>query len=228
MKLRRIVTTSALLVGVLATGSGVADAEPVAEPGTEIGYESHIEDRTVVTTLDAGAFALASDGKSVAIKDAGGATVVSLPLAYRFDGLQFPFEEEITEDGKTLRLTPSVDKAEATPISPEDRITPIALHDVASIDENTRAQSAFQQQLGIAMTVGSLGGTIVGGILGFAVGCVVGTPVAVFGCLPFGVTGAGIGALLGTIVVGGPTLAIAGIDLINTLNAPPGTTKWVK
>ncbi|TQC46507.1 ammonium transporter [Rhodococcus sp. WS4] len=228
MKLRRFVTTSALLVGVLATGSGVAVAEPAAEPPTEIGYESHIEDRTVVTTIDAGAFALASDGKSVEIKDADGATAVSLPLAYRLDGLQFPFEEEITEDGKTLRLTPSVDKAKATPISPEDQIKPIALHDVASIDENTRAQSAFQQQLGIATTVGSLGGTIVGGILGFAVGCAIGTPVAVFGCLPFGVTGAGIGAIIGTIAVGGPTLAIAGVDLINTLNAPPGTTKWVK
>jgi hypothetical protein len=227
MKLRRFVTTSALLVGVLATGSGVAVADP-AESRDDIGYEAHIEDRAVVTTLDAGVFELSSDRESVAIKDAGGATVVSLPLAYRFDGLEFPFEEEITEDGKTLRLTPSVDKAEATPVAPDDRIEAIALHDVASIDENTRAQSAFQQQLGIATTVGSLGGTIVGGILGFAVGCAIGTPVAVFGCLPFGVTGAGIGAIIGTIVVGGPTLVVAGIDLINTLNAPPGTTKWVK
>ncbi|RYF44488.1 MAG: ammonium transporter, partial [Comamonadaceae bacterium] len=54
----------------------------------------------------------------------------------------------------------------------------------------------------------------------------IGTPVAVFGCLPFGVTGAGIGAIVGTIAVGGPTLIVAGIDLLTTLNAPPGTTKW--
>ncbi|SLJ39349.1 Uncharacterised protein [Mycobacteroides abscessus subsp. abscessus] len=27
--------------------------------------------------------------------------------------------------------------------------------------------------------------------------------------------------------MGGPALVVAGIDLINTLTAPPGTTKWM-
>ena len=34
--------------------------------------------------------------------------------------------------------------------------------------------------------------------------------------------------IIGTIVAGGPTLVVAGIDLINTLNAAPGTSVYAK
>ena len=44
--------------------------------------------------------------------------------------------------------------------------------------------------------------------------------------IPGIVTGAGVGGVIGTIIAGGPTLVVAGIDLINTLNAAPGTTVW--
>lgn len=222
MKLRRFVTTSALLVGALAAGSGVAVADPV-QSRDGIGYRSHIEDHTVVTTIDAGAFAVESDGKSVAIKDQSGATVVSLPLAYRFDGLQFPFEEEISEDGRTLRLTPSVDRAQATPVAPEDQLESIALQDVASPEENSKAQANFIQQLGIATTVGTLTGTAIGAVVGFVLGCTAGL---VLGCLPVAIPAATAGGIVGMIAVGGPTLLIAGIGLAQTLTAPPGTTVW--
>ncbi|RZL69675.1 MAG: ammonium transporter, partial [Rhodococcus sp. (in: high G+C Gram-positive bacteria)] len=33
---------------------------------------------------------------------------------------------------------------------------------------------------------------------------------------------------IGTIAVGGPGLVVAGIDLLNTLNAAPGTSVWAK
>ncbi|MGA9872645.1 MAG: ammonium transporter, partial [Rhodococcus sp. (in: high G+C Gram-positive bacteria)] len=62
--------------------------------------------------------------------------------------------------------------------------------------------------------------TIVGaglGLLGVTVGPLV------FATVP---GGAAIGSVIGTIAAGGPTLVIAGIDLINTLAAPPGTTKF--
>lgn len=87
--------------------------------------------------------------------------------------------------------------------------------DVASPDENLKAQQNFASQLGIATAVGGLTGTIIGAIIGTFVMPAVGT-----------VAGAGIGGVIGTIVVGGPTLAIAGIGLIQTLTAPPGTTVY--
>ncbi|MFZ2175791.1 MAG: ammonium transporter [Rhodococcus sp. (in: high G+C Gram-positive bacteria)] len=222
MKLRRFVTISALLVGALAAGSTVAGAQP-AESRDEIAYESHIEDRTVVTTIDAGAFAVASDGESVELRDSEGAPVLSLPLAYRLDDLQFPFDEEITDEGRTLRLTPKVEKADATPISEADRLDDdLALHDVASVEENTRAQTNFAQQLGMATAVGGLAGTVIGGTIGL-VGLLAG-PVALATVPTF----AAVGAIAGTVIVGGPMLVIAGIQLAETLNAAPGTTMWAK
>ena len=218
MKLRRFVTTSALLVGALAAGSGVAVAEPAAEPGADIGYETRVEDRAVVTKIDAGAFVVSSDRKSVSLEDGAGNAVLSLPLAYRFDDLQFPFEEKVSEDGKTLTLTPVVDRAKATPIADTD----LPLSDVASVEENTRAQANFGQQLALASAVGGLAGTVVGGAIGL-VGLIAG-PVALATVPVF----AAVGAIAGTVIVGGPTLVIAGIQLAQTLTAPDGTTIWAK
>ncbi|MFD9667036.1 ammonium transporter [Rhodococcus sp. NPDC059968] len=217
MKLRRVVTTSALVASVFAPGSGIAAADP-AEPQGQIGYETRVEDRAVVTKIDAGAFVVSSDGQSVALEDGAGNAVVSLPLAYRFDGLQFPFDEKVSEDGKTLTLTPVVDRAKATPIADAD----FPLGDVASVEENTRAQTNFGQQLALASAVGGLAGTVVGGAIGL-VGLIAG-PVALATVPIF----AAVGAIAGTVIVGGPTLVIAGIQLAQTLTAPDGTTIWAK
>ncbi|RZI53708.1 MAG: ammonium transporter [Pseudonocardia sp.] len=221
MKFHHIAITSALLAAMLATGSTTALAQPGSTPN-EIRYEAHIVGASIITTIDTGTFTL-TPHNSIDLNDDTGLGVVSLPLTYRIGGRELPFRREVRNDGKTLRLTPGIDQLSTL----EAGIQP-ALHNVASIDENSRAQSNFQQQLAIASAVGSLTGTIAGAALGFLVGCAIGTPVAVFGCLPFGVTGAGIGAVLGTIAVGGPTLIVAGIDLLTTLNAPPGTTRWAE
>ncbi|MFC0449763.1 hypothetical protein [Rhodococcus jostii] len=217
MKLRRVVTTSALVAAVFAAGSGLASADP-GTPQEQIGYETHVEDRAVVTKIDAGAFVVASDGQSVALEDGAGNPVVSLPLAYRFDGLQFPFDEEVSEDGRTLTLTPVTDRTKATPVADID----LPLSDVASVEENTRAQTNFAQQLTLATAVGGLAGTVVGGAIGL-VGLIAG-PVALATVPVF----AAVGAIAGTVVVGGPTLVIAGIQLAQTLTAPDGTTIWAK
>ncbi|GAF43574.1 ammonium transporter [Rhodococcus wratislaviensis] len=221
MKVHRIAVTSALLAATLATGSTPALAQPASSPN-EIRYEARIEGASIITTIDTGTFSLTPQN-SIDLNDDTGLGVVSLPLTYRIAGRELPFRREVSNDGKTLRLSPGIDQ-----LSTPEAANHLALHNAASIDENIRAQSNFQQQLAIASAVGSLTGTIVGAALGFLVGCAIGTPVAVFGCLPFGVTGAGIGAVLGTIAVGGPTLIVAGIDLLTTLNAPPGTTRWAE
>ncbi|EKT81968.1 hypothetical protein WSS_A14409 [Rhodococcus opacus M213] len=177
-----------------------------------------MEDRAVVTKIDAGAFVVSSDGQSVALEDEAGNPVISLPLAYQLDDLQFPFDEKISEDGKTLTLTPVTDRAKAEPIADID----LPLNNVASVEENTRAQTNFGQQLALASAVGGLAGTVVGGAIGL-VGLIAG-PVALATVPVF----AAVGAIAGTVVVGGPTLIIAGIQLAQTLTAPDGTTIWAK
>ncbi|ERB51128.1 hypothetical protein N806_07945 [Rhodococcus sp. P27] len=57
---------------------------------------------------------------------------------------------------------------------------------------------------------------------------IVGLPVAAALCLGGLATGAGIGGVAGTILGGGGAAVVAGIDLVNTLNAPAGTTVWAQ
>ncbi|MGW0023581.1 ammonium transporter [Rhodococcus sp. NPDC003383] len=221
MKLRKLAAVATITIAAMGITAGTSYAAPAEAAQDEINYESKIDGTSVVTVIDAGAFKVSGDGESVELQDADGNAVVSLPLAIQLGDLQLPLEREISEDGKTLTLTPVTDPSKATPVAPEDKVAPgltpvsLKLQDVASPDENMKAQNNFSSQLGIATAVGGLLGTIVGAVVGTFVMPAVGT-----------VAGAGIGGVIGTIVVGGPTLAIAGIGLIQTLLAPPGTTPY--
>ncbi|MFD6896665.1 ammonium transporter [Rhodococcus sp. NPDC060086] len=222
MKLRKLAAVATMTIAAMGITAGTSYAAPAAPD--EINYESKVDGQSVVTVIDAGAFQVSGDGQSVELQDDAGNTVVSLPLAIQLGDIQLPFEREISEDGKTLTLTPSTDLTQATPVAPEDKvvpgITPVALKvtDVASPDENLKAQQNFASQLGIATAVGGLTGTVIGCI----VGSVATLPLLAVGCVP----GAAVGGVLGTIAAGGPTLVIAGVGLIQTLTAPPGTTVY--
>lgn len=222
MKLSKLVVTSALVAAAMGLASGTAYAAPEAPaaPGTseEIGFESNLEDRTIVTTIDAGVFKVADDGKTVDVLDSKDAVVVTLPLSFNLGGLNFPYEQNVDNDGKTLRLVPQLDLTKASANSRSLGATP-----VASTEENLIAQETFASQLGIATAIGGLTGTAIGAIVVGVSTCVVS---ALLLCLPGVATGATVGGIIGTIVAGGPTLLIAGIDLLNTLAAPPGTTKF--
>ncbi|MGA9871342.1 MAG: ammonium transporter [Rhodococcus sp. (in: high G+C Gram-positive bacteria)] len=218
MKLSKLVVTAAFVASAMGLASGTAYADPTpAAPATgeDIGYESKLEDRTIVTTIDAGVFKVADDGKTVDVLDSADKVVVTLPLSFNLGGLNFPYEQNVDDDGKTLRLVPQLDLTKASANSRSIGATP-----VASPDENLKAQQTFASQLGIATAIGGFTGTAIGALaggLGF-----LGGPVGL-ASVPLGAT---IGGIAGTIIAGGPTLVVAGIDLINTLTAPPGTTKF--
>ncbi len=208
MMLRKITAVVVPVVTAVAiAGAGVAHADPAVP---DIGYQTQLVGDTVVTTLTHGSFELT--GGAVAIKDSAGATVLSLPLAFEQDGLSYPLPGSVSDDGATLSLTAVKDVAAATPV----------LHPVASEGENQKAMAAFSTQFGI--------GTAIGSFLGLAVGAAVGAIGFLGGAFGLATVpvAAAVGAVIGTLVVGGPALLIAGIDLINTLNAAPGTTKWAQ
>ncbi|OZF08026.1 hypothetical protein [Rhodococcoides fascians] len=226
MKLSKLVVTAAFVASAMGLASGTAYAQPATDApapseegtaGENIGFESNLEDRTIVTTIDAGVFKVADDGKTVDVLDSTDKVVVTLPLSFNLGGLNFPYEQNVDNDGKTLRLVPQLDLTKASANSRSIGATP-----VASPDENLKAQQTFSSQLAIATAVGSLTGTIIGASLGVI--AILGGPAVVPGV----VAGATIGGVLGTVIAGGPTLVVAGIDLINTLLAPPGTTKFAK
>ncbi|MDI9929626.1 ammonium transporter [Rhodococcus sp. IEGM 1354] len=218
MKLSKLVVTSALVAVATGLASGTAYAQPDSSATTpDTNYSVELEDRTIVTTIDAGVFKVADDGKTVDVLDAADNTLVTLPLSFNLGGLNFPYEQNVDDNGKTLRLVPQLDLSKASANSRS-----IGATTVASPEENYKAQQNFSSQLGIATAVGTLTGTIVGAGLGLA-GIAIGP--LVFATVP---AGAALGAIIGTIVVGGPTLVVAGIDLLNTLNAAPGTSAWAK
>ncbi|AYF73413.1 ammonium transporter [Nocardia yunnanensis] len=208
MMLRKITAIAAPVVTAVAiAGAGVAHADSAVP---DIGYQTQLVGDTVVTTLTNGSFELA--GGAVNIKDAEGATVVSLPTSFEQDGLSYPLPTAVSPDGATLSQTAVKDVAAATPV----------LHPVASLDENQRAMQAFTSQFGIATAIGSFVGLAIGAAVG-AIGFLGGA----FGLATVPVA-ATVGAIIGTLVVGGPALLIAGVDLISTLTAAPGTTKWAQ
>ncbi|WP_338888952.1 ammonium transporter [Rhodococcus sovatensis] len=218
MKLSKLVVTSVLVAAAMGLASGTAYADPTPDaPATteNINYESNLEDRTIVTTIDAGVFKVADDGKTVDVLDSADKVVVTLPLSFNLGGLNFPYEQNVTDNGKTLRLVPQLDLTKASANSRSLGATP-----VASTEENLIAQQTFATQLGIATAIGGFTGTAIGfgvGLLGFAGGAIG------LATVPLAAT---VGGIIGTIVAGGPTLVVAGIDLINTLQAAPGTSKF--
>ncbi|MFF0493094.1 ammonium transporter [Nocardia sp. NPDC003482] len=211
MNLHKLTAAVAPAVVTVALGAGTVHADPGA-PET-VRYEAKLVGNVVETTLDGGTFAVSDDQRTVAIQDKAGAAVVVLPLSFRQDGKEYPLPFQVRDSGRVLDLTAVKNEAAARPAP----ATP-----VASNAENQQAMEAFATQFGIATAVGGFIGTAIGAVVGAIIGLAVlpVDPVLI-------ITGAGIGGIIGTLVVGGPALIVAGIDLINTLTAPPGTTKWM-
>ena len=135
--------------------------------------------------------------------------------------------DNIVASGALVLLLAGISTGVADAAPANQPVLPV--HPVASVQENLIAQQTFATQLGIATAVGGFGGTVLGAAIGCGVGGVVTVPTLVFvpaGCAAGAVAGAGIGGVIGTVVIGGPTLLIAGADLIGTMTATPGTTKF--
>jgi hypothetical protein len=206
MMIRKIVAAVVPLLATTTVGAAVVHAEPAATP--EIGYRAELVGNRVVTTLTNGTFEVA--GETVEILDNSGATVVALPLAVREGATEYPLPHAVRDEGRVLELTAVKDAAAARP----------AAQPVASPQENYAAQANFASQFGLATAIGGFIGTALGALVGLT-GVVTGP-----GVVASVIAGAAIGGIIGTIVVGGPTLIIAGVDLFNTLTAAPGTTQW--
>lgn len=202
MILRKLAVPALSVAAALMATAGISHAQPA--PAPDVRYEATLVGDRIVTTLTDGTFQVAGD--TVHINDSTGHTLVSLPLTLRENGLEYPIPHTVRDSGRVLELTAVRDRTKAHP-------APAA--PIASPMENQQAQNEFLSQFGLA--------TAIGGFIGLALGGVVGLLV---GSLPGVVLGASIGSIVGTIVAGGPTLVVAGIELINALNAPPGTTKW--
>ncbi|WP_433683431.1 ammonium transporter [Nocardia sp. CA-119907] len=201
---------------VAAIAPVTAHAEPSAEHDIE--YKVTSVERAVTTTLSGGTFVLDHDHSSFTILDKSGAPVMVMPTRFTVGDKVLTVDSSLSKDAKELRLTPGELRPAAAPA-----VTP-----VASPVENQAALAEFSTRFGLAATIGTFVGTMIGLVAGGVTGCIMGLPLFAVGCLPAAMAGAGIGGILGTIAAGGPVLVLSAVDLINTLNAPDGTSKWAE
>ncbi|WP_278264626.1 ammonium transporter [Nocardia sp. AG03] len=209
MIIRKIAAVAIPALAAALVGTGISHADPVTP---NVDYRTELVGNKVVTTLTNGTFELTGNG--VEIRDQAGAAVVALPLSVRDGSLEYPLPHAVSQNQTVLEITAVKDVALAKP-----NLTP-----VASPAENYAAQANFASTFGLATAVGSFVGMAIGAVIGLVVGAAAGG----VGAIPGFITGASIGGIIGSLVVGGPTLIVAGLDLINTLAAPPGTTQWAQ
>ncbi|WP_068275597.1 hypothetical protein [Aldersonia kunmingensis] len=210
MMFTRIVAMTSLVVAAAVVGAGTVPAAPApVSPQETIEYQVKLVDKTVVTTLDGGTFKVADDKRTVDITDRDGNAVVRLPLSFNLNSVSHPLDAAVEGDGTVLKMTPDLNPAKARPIF---------VRPVASPAEDQKALSLFTSYFSVGTAVGTFLGTAAGAVLG----CVLTLPA----CIPGVAVGASLGAIVGTVVVGGPVLIYSAIDLISTLTAAPGTTKF--
>lgn len=246
MKLCDSTAAAILVIGAVTLGAGVSHAEPVPAPThQDITYSVKLVDRTVVASVRGGTFTLSKaaeselaagsegrlvdrdgtlvdkDGKAadiadvvdvVDLADTEGHVVLTLPLRFQVADTEIPVEPVLEKDSTVLELVPH--KPAGLDISQS-----LAVKPVASMTEDQRARNEFATQFGLATAIGGFIGTAIGA----AVGCVA---TIVAGCIGGFTVGATLGGIIGTIAVGGPVLIASGVDYVNTMLAPDGTTRF--
>ncbi|MEU0874875.1 hypothetical protein [Nocardia brasiliensis] len=229
MLMRNLAATATMLIAALGVAAGTAAADPAAADAP-INFTAETTDTQAIVSLDAGSIVV-EDG-ALKIKAANGNVVAGTPLKFRLDEFEFPIAADIA--GRTATLTPQLDMSKAV-------YKPVALpfEDKAPWkSEYDREQAAWSRMTGtislgasIATLVGGLGGAAVGCVLGGIVGGAVvgGTIVGLFGpflggiaagCLGGAAAMGALGTVAGQIFITAPVAIGAAIQYFTTINQP--------
>ncbi len=170
MEMKVYAFTGAVLASVVGAAATAHATAPAAINATEHGVAYTVgspDGRSAVATAANGRFVAVAGADSVALINAAGTTVTTIPLGLRTESGLVGIAASIGEGGRTLTLTPQ----SAAP----------AVHLVDDADTTARKQ----HNAGVGALVGAGIGAVLGFFLG-GVGALVTIPI-----------GAGIGALIG-------------------------------
>lgn len=222
MKIRRTGLVAAWAAAGITMTAATANATPEPPVVPPVSYQATISDGAVVVSLEHGTFARAEGAEWVRIRDTAGTVLDTLPLLYAIDDQQLPILEQISDDGRTLRLTPDLTTVNRT-----------TLHPVASPLENQLAMNDLIDSVSIGTSIGSLVGTAIGATLGIGVGfapagasCLVLSLGCIVAVLPIVSLTAGVGGIAGLVIAGAPNAVFAIYRYITTLNAAPGQSDY--
>lgn len=227
MLMRKFATTSALLIAAVGITAGAVNAAPTEDNGA-INYKATSTNENVVIQTDAGSMVV--DNGVFKIKAANGTTVAGTDLKFRVDDFEFPVTADIA--GHTATLTPQFNEAHAT-------YKPVALpyEDQAPWKTPYDREVAAFTRMKDTIATGATIGTLVGGLGGAAIGCVLGggatavltgalatlfagLPGAVLGCIAGMAVIGFLGTLLGQLFVTAPVAILAAAQYFTTVNQP--------
>ncbi|MGF6889362.1 hypothetical protein ABIA39_008829 [Nocardia sp. GAS34] len=228
------------IVAIAATATlTLAGATAAADPGNQndnsvlttpiapgVSYTASVVDRSVVVSTDSGS--LTVRGNQFQVLDAAGDLIGGIPLTYQRDGKDWPIAAKI--DGRTARLMPSTDPADARPASRAPMLR----------DVDAASDTLFNQAVSNAFIEVSLGtalGTLIGTAIGAGIGCVAGgaavgaaagvptvgvlaIPGFLGGCIATAAVTGPIGGMIGMATVGVPVAIAAAVQYYNTINKP--------
>ncbi|MET7773347.1 hypothetical protein [Nocardia sp. NPDC005366] len=204
----RIASIICAVVAAIVPVTAHADESAVRD----IEYKVTSSDHLVKATLTGGKFVLGEGRHSFTVVDRSGAPVLVVPTRFTMGDREVTAEPALGANSSELLLRPGEVKPLTTPV----------VKPVASPLEDNAALNEFSTRFGLATAVGGM----IGSAVGLVIGCVLGLPLFGVMCLPGAAMGAGLGGIMGTVVVGGPVMVLAAVELLNTLNAPAGASKW--
>ncbi|MCP2289939.1 hypothetical protein [Nocardia amikacinitolerans] len=186
MKFGMLATTTLLTAAAVGLTAGAVHAKPadqqeVSASGVDqgVGYRTVSADasRVVTTTVDNGRFEIVDGGAKVVLKSDRGEVVTDVPLTYELSGQRLSVANEISEDGRKLTLTPTVDAK--------------AIGEMQPVDSQARLATEINK---------NVVGLVAGGVLGGLIGAVLGLG---FFSIITGPIGAVVGAIAGGYIMGG-------------------------
>lgn len=228
MMMRKFAATSALVIAALGVAAGTAHAEPTkTSPLPGVNLTVNYDDKVATIASDAGTMAV-EDG-IFKIKADNGTVLAGTPLEFRVDDFAFPITADISGNKATLTPQLSMDKALYKPVAN----VPFADNGTFK-NEYEREKAAFavmKDHIGLAVTLASITGAIIGGVVGCALGALTGTvltgPLATLfgagplaGCLIGGVALAGVTGIGATILIAAPVAIAEVIQYFSVINTP--------
>ncbi|MFE6922779.1 hypothetical protein ACFVAV_17200 [Nocardia sp. NPDC057663] len=229
MLMRKFAATSALLIAAMGVTAGAVNAAPNEAPAP-VNFTAQEINGTSVITTDAGS--LVEEEGAFKIKAADGTTIAATPLTFRLDEFELPIAAEIS--GNKAVLTPQLDPAKAVykPVAlPFEDKAPWKSEYDREVAAFNRMKDTISMGASIASLVGGLGGAAVGCVLGgvlagtVALGTIVGLlgpflPAAAVGCIAGALLVGPVGVIAGNIFITAPVAIGAAIQYFATINAP--------
>ncbi|GAB0103271.1 hypothetical protein JMUB6875_22440 [Nocardia sp. JMUB6875] len=231
MLMRKFAATAALVTAALAVTAGTVNAAPAAEDNGAINYTITTTETQSILRTDAGS--LVVENGNLEVKASNGTVVAGMPLSFKVDDFTFPIAADISGNSATLTPQFDMDHAKYTPENVKDVALPY--EDQAPWKSDYDREQAAWNRMKDTVALGATIGTLVGGLGGAALGCVVGAGVAfaattplllMFGAGPLGgcIVGASLvgflGTLAGQVFVTAPVAIAAAIQYFITINGP--------